>query len=79
MWFLPWHQITDVQWQMGASLTGRINRSRPFTPVVAIYYSSDLFSKPMTAVYYLDPTTERGISRFMAVWYTRHPENSDQE
>ena len=74
VWFLPWHQITDVRWQMGTSLTGRINRSRPLTPVVAIYYSSDLFGKPMTAVYYLDPTTERGISRFLAAWNARHPE-----
>jgi len=75
VWFLPWHQITDVRWQMGTSLTGRINRSRPLAPVVAIYYSSDLFGKPMTAVYYLDPTTERGISRFMAAWDARHPQD----
>ena len=78
MWFLPWHQITDVQWQMGASLTGRINRSRPLTPVVAIYYSSDLFGKPITDVYYLNPSTERGISHFMAAWYARHPKESYQ-
>ena len=78
VWFLPWHQITDVQWQMGASLTGRINRSRPLTPVVAIYYSSDLFGKPITDVYYLNPSTERGISRFMAAWDARHPKESYQ-
>jgi len=68
---LPWQQVTSVQWQMGR----RINRSRPYTPVVAIYYSTSLFGKPMTDVYYLDPTMDRGISRFMAAWDARHPQD----
>ena len=74
--FLPWHQITSVQWQIGASLTHQFNRSRPLTPVVAIYYTTSLFGKPTTEVCYLDPTTDRGISRFIAMWNTRHPEEA---
>ena len=72
--FLPWNQITSVQWVDGTSLPQRFNRARPLTPVVAVFYSSSLFGKPYDDVCYLDPTTDRGISRFMATWNARHPE-----
>lgn len=72
--FLPWYQITSVQWQIGESQARPFNRVRPDMPVVAIYYTSNLFGRPTTEVYYLDPTTQRGISRFMAAWEARHPE-----
>ena len=72
--FLPWHQIAAVQWQIGESQARPFNRVRPDMPVVAIYYMSSLFGRPTTEVYYLDPTTQRGISRFMAAWDARHPE-----
>ena len=72
--YLPWHQITSVQWQIGASQARQFNRARPDMPVVAIHYSSILFGRPTTEVCYLDPTTHRGISRFLAMWNTRHPE-----
>ena len=72
--FLPWHQITSVQWEIGASQARRSNRVRPGMPVVAIYYTASLFGRPTTEVCYLDPTTQRGISRFLAMWNTRHPE-----
>ena len=72
--YLPWHQITSVQWQIGESQARPFNRVRPDMPVVAIYYTSSLFGRPTTEVCYLDPTTQRGISRFLAMWNTRHPE-----
>ena len=72
--FLPWHQITSVQWQIGTQQERRFRSSRFHTPVVAVRYSSTLFGRPTTEVCYLDPTTQRGISRFLAMWNTRHPE-----
>ena len=72
--FLPWHQITSVQWQIGTQQERRFRSSRFHTPVVAVCYSSTLFGRPTTEVCYLDPTTQRGISRFLAMWNTRHPE-----
>ena len=72
--FLPWHQITSVQWQIGTQQERRFRSSRFHTPVVAVCYSSTLFGSPTTEVCYLDPTTHRGISRFLAMWNTRHPE-----
>ena len=72
--FLPWHQITSVQWQIGTQQERRFRSSRFHTPVVAVCYSSTLFGRPTTGVCYLDPTTQRGISRFLAMWNTRHPE-----
>lgn len=72
--YLPWHQITSVQWQIGTQQERRFRSSRFHTPVVAVCYSSTLFGRPTTEVCYLDPTTHRGISRFLAMWNTRHPE-----
>ena len=72
--YLPWHQITSVQWQIGTQQERRFRSSRFHTPVVAVCYSSTLFGRPTTEVCYLDPTTQRGISRFLAMWNTRHPE-----
>ena len=72
--YLPWHQITSVQWQIGTQQERRFRSSRFHTPVVAVCYSSTLFGRPTTEVCYLDPTTHRGISRFMAMWNARHPE-----
>ena len=72
--FLPWHQISSVQWQIGTQQERRFRSSRFHTPVVAVCYSSTLFGRPTTEVCYLDPTTQRGISRFLAMWNTRHPE-----
>lgn len=72
--FLPWHQITSVQWQVGKNNERQSPGSRPLTPVVAIYYTASLFGRPITEVCYLDPSTQRGISRFLAMWNTRHPE-----
>ena len=72
--FLPWHQITSVQWQIGKNNERQSPGSRPLTPVVAIYYTASLFGRPASEVCYLDPTTQRGISRFLAMWNTRHPE-----
>ena len=72
--FLPWHQITSVQWQIGTQQERRFRSSRFHTPVVAVCYSSTLFGRPTTEVCYLDPTTQRGISRFLAAWNARHPE-----
>lgn len=72
--FLPWHQITSVQWQLGKNNERQSPGSRPLTPVVAIYYTASLFGRPTTEVCYLEPTTHRGISRFLAMWNTRHPE-----
>ena len=72
--YLPWHQITSVQWQIGTQQERRFRSSRFHTPVVAVCYSSTLFGRPTTEVCYLDPTTHRGISRFLAAWNARHPE-----
>ena len=72
--FLPWHQITSVQWQIGRQQERWFRSSIFHTPVVAVCYSSTLFGRPTTEVCYLDPTTQRGISRFLAMWNTRHPE-----
>ena len=72
--YLPWHQITSVQWQLGKNNERQSPGSRPLTPVVAIYYTASLFGRPIAEVCYLDPTTHRGISRFLAMWNTRHPE-----
>lgn len=72
--YLPWHQITSVQWQIGTQQERRFRSSRFHTPVVAVCYSSTLFGRPTTEVCYLDPTAHRGISRFLAMWNTRHPE-----
>ena len=72
--YLPWHQITSVQWQLGKNNERQSPGSRPLTPVVAIYYTASLFGRSTTEVCYLDPTTQRGISRFLAMWNTRHPE-----
>lgn len=72
--YLPWHQITSVQWQIGGSPNHTFRRARPDMPVVAIYYSSTFLGRPASDVCYLDPTTHRGISRFLAMWNTRHPE-----
>ena len=72
--YLPWHQITSVQWQIGTQQERRFRSSRFHTPVVAVCYSSTLFGRPTTEVCYLDPTTQRGISRFLAMWNMRHPE-----
>lgn len=72
--YLPWHQITSVQWQIGTQQERRFRSSRFHTPVVAVCYSSTLFGRPTTEVCYLDPTTHRGISRFLTMWNTRHPE-----
>ena len=71
---LLWHQITSVQWQIGGSPAHTFRRASHDAPVVAIYYSSMLLGRPATDVCYLDPTTDRGISRFMAAWDARHPE-----
>ena len=71
---LLWHQITSVQWQIGGSPNHTFRRARPDMPVVAVYYSSMFLGRPASDVCYLDPTTHRGISRFLAAWNARHPE-----
>ncbi len=77
-YLIPWHRVISVEWQIGKRRDRKWHPTKPHMPTVAIRYSTELFGKAITDVYFLDPTQMRGISRFLAAWDTRRPQNRDR-